>query len=114
MPKYPGYESWVIPFPAGFNFTTLLNVHCNDAYELFNTRFIRLVFRAHMDKEILLSPSNPSIGLMDVRLHSALMDGYWKLSRWLARLMSGDEVNLYEFLKSKLQKELKEKRERTV
>lgn len=121
MRKYHGYESWAIPFPAGMSFGKLVIDHCNETYEIVDSRLIRVMFRDHVDKDgkklakdILLTPSNPSIDLADVRLHSALMDGYWKLSRWLAGLMSGNEVNLYLFLRSELQKELKEKKERTM
>ncbi|KAK8133631.1 hypothetical protein PG984_005643 [Apiospora sp. TS-2023a] len=121
IPKYHGYECWAIPFPAGMDFFNLAQVGCNSTYEFVDSRFVRVMFRQHLDKDgktvandILLTPSNPSIDLMDVRLHSALMDGYWKLSRWLAKLVSGDEVNLEEFLKADLQSELKVKKERTI
>ncbi|KAK8009310.1 hypothetical protein PG991_011861 [Apiospora marii] len=103
------------------HFNTLGIFGGNTTYEFFDTRFVLVLFRDHLDKDgkwlakdILLTPCNPSIQLTDIRLHSALMDGYWKLSRWLARLMSGDKVNLYTFLKDDLQNEVKAKKERTI
>ncbi|KAK8087301.1 hypothetical protein PG994_002275 [Apiospora phragmitis] len=41
---------------------------------------------------------NPSINLEDLRCRSALTHAWWKLGRWLARLMRGDEINLLESL----------------
>lgn len=118
MPKYTGYESWVIPFPPEFDFRKLLLFGSSVSAEYFNSRFVRMVFRDHVDKdgneiskEILLSPANPSIHLEDPRLHHALMEAYWKLGRWLATLMSGETVSLEVYLERQLRIEIDQKRE---
>ncbi|KAK7977224.1 hypothetical protein PG988_004714 [Apiospora saccharicola] len=116
--KFAGFETWVVPFPINFNFGKLALDDCNNSYEYLDSRYIRLVFRTHLDKdgnalvkEMLLSPANPSIDLNDLRLRHALMEGYWKLSRFLARLMPGDMINLAEHLKSELYEEIKQKKQ---
>ncbi|KAK8133630.1 hypothetical protein PG984_005642 [Apiospora sp. TS-2023a] len=118
MSKFSGFETWVVPFPINFNFGKLALDDCNNSYEYLDSRYVRLVFRTHLDKdgnelvkEMLLSPANSSLDLNDLRLRHALMEGYWKLSRYLVRLMSGDMVNLAEHLKSELYEEIKQKKQ---
>ncbi|KAK8077125.1 hypothetical protein PG996_003295 [Apiospora saccharicola] len=119
IPKFQGYESWAIPFPADLDFMKL--ALGNKSYSYLDERFIRLIFRDHKDADgkivshdLLLSPSNPSIDLDDLQFRAALMDAWYKLNKWLAKLMAGEKVPLYLFLHGELEREVKEKLERTL
>ncbi|KAK8094805.1 hypothetical protein PG997_001490 [Apiospora hydei] len=121
LPKYEGCESWVLPFPAHLNFTQLVIARCNDARELLDSRLVRIVFRIHVDvngkeigHDILLTPCSCFIAPTDLRLHGALMDAWWKLCRWEARLAAGEQVKLLDHLKHELQIEVQQKRGRTL
>ncbi|KAK8039504.1 hypothetical protein PG993_007915 [Apiospora rasikravindrae] len=120
MPKFEGYQSWALPFPAHLNFTELVIFGCNDSREHIDSRLVRIVFRTHFDKngkevskDILLTPCSGFIDLEDLRVHGALMDAWWKLCRWLARLVAGEEVKLLDHLKHELELEVQQKHERT-
>lgn len=121
IPKFSGYDSWAIPFPADLDFSKLAVGGCNYTYKYLDERFVRPLFRTHKDKDgkavsysLLLSPCNPSIELDDLQFRAALMDAWYKLNQWLAKLIQGDEVTLVSFLKGELEREVKEKLERTL
>ncbi|KAK8133632.1 hypothetical protein PG984_005644 [Apiospora sp. TS-2023a] len=121
IPKFEGYESWAIPFPADLNPDFMKIALGNKSYSYLDDRFIRLIFRYHKDADgkiigydLLLSPSNPSIELDGLQFRAALMDAWYKLNKWLVKLIAGEKVPLYLFLHGDLEREVKEKLERTL
>ena len=58
-------------------------------------------------RNLLLTPPNSSIDIRD-----ALADAWWKLGRWVARLLQGDMVNLVDNLHAESKLELEQKLQR--
>ncbi|KAK8108059.1 uncharacterized protein PG998_010072 [Apiospora kogelbergensis] len=120
-PKYHGYDSWAIPFPAPLDFNQLVLLGYNESSIFLDERYVRLVSRTHFDidgkevaRDLLLGPPNPSVNLQDLRFQNAMAEAWWKLVRWMDRVQSGDSVNLLSFLKADLEQEFAQKKERAL
>ncbi|KAK7921443.1 hypothetical protein PG985_009465 [Apiospora marii] len=113
---YANCESWAIPFPAFLDINELCYRGYNDTCLSLDERWVRLVFRTHYDadnnkvaKDLLLTPPNPSINIRDVRFCNALADAWWKIGRWMNRLMKGDIVKLWVHFAQESKLELRQK-----
>ncbi|KAK7980314.1 hypothetical protein PG989_012771 [Apiospora arundinis] len=121
MQKYPDHESWTIPFPAPLNFNQLVMLGYNESSVYLDERFVRLVYRTHYDsndnevaRDILLGPPNPSVNLHDLRFQAAMADAWWKVVRWMDRVLGGENINLLHFLKVELKQEFEQKKARVL
>ncbi|KAK8133628.1 hypothetical protein PG984_005640 [Apiospora sp. TS-2023a] len=88
-----------------------------DTCKYLDDRWIHLAFLMYHDakdknkevafKNLLLTPPNSSIDIRD-----ALADVWWKLGRWMARLLKGDMVKLVDHLHAESNLELEQKLQR--
>ncbi|KAK8039503.1 hypothetical protein PG993_007914 [Apiospora rasikravindrae] len=118
-PRIPNSQSWAMPFPDSLNLMELLVRGYNEASLYLDERYVRLVLRTLHDaqgnevaKDLLLTPPHASIDLRDPRFRNAMADAWWKLNRWMIRVMHGETVSLLQHLKNELEEELEDKKER--
>ncbi|KAK6844813.1 hypothetical protein PG995_014923 [Apiospora arundinis] len=121
LPKYPGHESWTIPFELPLKFSKLVLFGYNESCIYLDERFVRLVYRTHYDSnnnevshDLLLGPTTPSVDMKSLCFQNAMADAWWKLVRWMDRVRSGENLNLLVFLKAELKQELQQKKDRVL
>ncbi|KAK8077123.1 hypothetical protein PG996_003293 [Apiospora saccharicola] len=116
---YPGCESWVIPFPAHLNLIDLVIKGYRDTCLYLDERWVRLAYRTHHEADgkqvatdLILTPPSSSIDIRDIRFRNALADAWWKIGRWMYRVMHGENVKLWEHLEGEAKYELSQKLKR--
>ncbi|KAK7984581.1 Thioredoxin-like protein [Apiospora arundinis] len=114
LPTYRGCECWALPLPARFDRFEFVLLGYEGVCESLDDRFVRLVPRAHRENngrvtahDLVLTPFRADMNLQNVNLHRALIEGWWKLARWVARLMNGDTVPLAQHLKEEAVQQIK-------
>ncbi|KAK8133629.1 hypothetical protein PG984_005641 [Apiospora sp. TS-2023a] len=116
---YQGCESWVIPFPEHLNLIDLVIKGYGDTCLYLDERWVRLAYRTHHEADgkqvatdLILTPPSSSIDIRDVRFRNALADAWWKVGRWMYRVMHGENIKLWEHLEGEAKHELTQKLKR--
>ena len=116
---FPNCESWAVPIPLSHDFNELARPGYVDTCVYLDERWVRLAFRTHYDaenkvvaKDLLITPTNSSIDLRDVRFRNAMADAWWKVGRWADRVLKGERVKLVHHLEAESKLELQKKQQR--